>query len=98
MRKVFLAATVLVVASCATPEPTIQTGADAETTFDGLVAVDNSAFQRAWIDPTIDLSGYSKIMPGPATFEFRAVRGGSAPACADRAQRNFRSAKQISKG
>ena len=77
MRKVFLAATALVVASCATPEPTIQTGADAETTYDGLVAIDNSAFQRAWIDPTIDLSGYSKIMPGPATFEFRAVRGGS---------------------
>jgi len=75
MRYFYLALTLASIAGCATPEPTIQTGAEAETTHDGLVRVDNSAFQRAWVDPTIDLSQYSKIMPGGAEFEFRAVRG-----------------------
>ena len=45
-----------------------------------LVRVNNSQFQRAWLDPTIDLSRYSKILPGGATFEFRAVRETSARA------------------
>ena len=57
-----------------TPAPSIQEGPDAEVTFDGLVAINNSVFQRAWIDPDIDLSVYSKILPGGAEFEFRAVR------------------------
>ena len=74
MRYFYLLAIVIVVAGCATSEPAIQTGPEAETTHDGLVRVDNSAFQRAWVDPTIDLSQYSKIMPGSAEFEFRAVR------------------------
>ena len=74
MRYFYLVATAIIVAGCATPAPTIETGPDAETTHDGLVRVDNSAFQRAWVDPTIDLSQYNKIMPGGAAFEFRAVR------------------------
>jgi hypothetical protein len=76
MRNLYLAATAVIIAGCATPAPTVQFGGDAETTFDGLVRVNNSAFQRAWVDPTIDLSQYSKILPGAAEFEFRAVRGG----------------------
>ena len=76
MRFYYLAATAMIVAGCATPEPAIQSGPDVEITFDGLVPVDNSAFQRAWVDPTINLSAYSKILPGGAVFEFRAVRGG----------------------
>lgn len=76
MRYFYLAVIAMIAAGCATPAPTIATGADAETTHDGLIRVDNSAFQRAWVDPTINLSQYSKIMPGGAEFEFRAVRGG----------------------
>ena len=34
-----------------------------DTTFDGLVEVKKSSFQRAWIDPTIDFSRYTKVMP-----------------------------------
>jgi hypothetical protein len=45
-----------------------------ETTFDGLVEVKKSSFQRAWVDPTIDFSLYTKVMPGDTRFEFRAVR------------------------
>jgi hypothetical protein len=44
------------------------------TTFDGLVEVKKSSFQRAWVDPTIDFTRYTKVMPGDTLFEFRAVR------------------------
>jgi hypothetical protein len=64
----------LALAGCATKEPTIQTGPDAEVTFDGLHRVDNSAFADAWADPDIDFSRYSKFIAGGAVFEFRAVR------------------------
>ena len=50
----------------------------ADTTFDGLVEVKKSSFQRAWVEPTIDFSRYTKVMPGDAQFEFRAVRERSA--------------------
>jgi len=67
----------LLVVACA-KAPTIQQGPDAEVTFDGLVRIDNSAFSNAWIDPDVDLGKYTKIMPGGATFEFRAVKKNSS--------------------
>lgn len=73
MRHLLAAALVVSIAAC-TPAPSIQEGPDAEVTFDGLVAINNSVFQRAWIDPDIDLSVYNQILPGGAEFEFRAVR------------------------
>ncbi len=74
MRHLLTTALVVSIAAC-TPAPSIQEGPDAEVTFDGLVAINNSVFQRAWIDPDIDLSVYNQILPGGAEFEFRAVRG-----------------------
>lgn len=74
MNKILFVALFATMAACTTA-PTIQEGPDAEVTFDGLVAIDNSVFQRAWIDPDIDLSFYNQIMSGGAEFEFRAVRG-----------------------
>ncbi|MDH5345434.1 MAG: DUF3313 family protein [Gammaproteobacteria bacterium] len=59
--------------ACSSAPPTLQTGPEAETTFDGLVRIDNSRFKQAWADPEIDFSQYTKVMPGGATFEFRAV-------------------------
>ena len=73
MRIMYLTAAALLLAACAS-EPSIQQGPDAETSFDGLVRIDNSRFQRAWIDPEVDLKSYSKIIPGNAEFEFRAVK------------------------
>ncbi len=67
-----LAAT-LAITGCVS-EPTIQTGPDAEVTFDGLHRVDNSAFTNAWADPDIDFSRYNQWMGGGAVFEFRAVK------------------------
>ena len=45
-----------------------------EMTFDGLVQIDNGAFQLSWADPDIDFSVYEKYIPGGAEFEFRAVK------------------------
>jgi len=77
MKRLLTTALVLSLVACAS-EPTIQTGPDAEITFDGLVRIDNSAFSNAWIDPDVDLTQYTRIMPGGATFEFRAVRKNSS--------------------
>jgi hypothetical protein len=76
LRSVFTISVVALLAGC-TPTPTIQQGADAELTFDGLVRIDNARFSNAWIDPDIDLSQYDKIMAGGAEFEFRAVKKSS---------------------
>ena len=73
MRTLILVVTTLLIVGCA-PAPSIQQGPDAETTFDGLVRIDNSRFANAWIDPDVDLSQYDKIMAGDAVFEFRAVK------------------------
>ena len=58
---------------CATATPTIQTGPDAELSFDGLHLVDNSQADMAWARPDFDLSGYSKILPVSAGIEYRTV-------------------------
>lgn len=73
MKKLATIAIAAVFAGC-TAAPSVQTGADAETTFDGLVKIDNSRFADAWIDPDVDLSRYNKIIPIRAEFEFRAVK------------------------
>jgi hypothetical protein len=77
MNKLLVVTATLLVAACAS-EPAIQTGPDAETTFDGLVRIDNSRFAAAWIDPDIDLTQYNKFIPGGAAFEFRNVQKVSA--------------------
>ena len=63
----------LFVVACTSAPPALQTGPNAERTFDGLVRVDNSRFQDAWADPEVDFGQYNKVMPGGARFEFRAV-------------------------
>jgi hypothetical protein len=55
-------------------EPTIQTGPDAEVSFDGLVRVDNARFRGVWVDPDIDFSRYTQVLPGSVEYQFRAVK------------------------
>jgi hypothetical protein len=74
MKKILLTFAALTIAGCSSGPATIQEGPNAEVSFDGLHLVDNSAFKRAWADPEIDFSRYSKIMPGGAFFEYRAVK------------------------
>jgi hypothetical protein len=61
-------------AGCSSAPPTMQTGPEAETSYDGLVRIDNSRFKGAWGDPDIDMSRYNKVMAGGAVYEFRAVK------------------------
>jgi hypothetical protein len=66
----------LAAAACTTngsTPPSIQTGPDAELSYDGLHKVDNSKADLAWARPDMDLSGYSKILLGSVSFEYRTV-------------------------
>ncbi len=74
MRKIIILVAVAAIAGCSSAPPTIQQGPNAEVSFDGLHSIDNSIFQNAWADPDVDFSRYSKIMPGTAIFEYRAVK------------------------
>ena len=88
MQRLISLAAVLVVAGCAT-DPSIQSGPNAETTFDGLVRIDNARFAGAWIDPDVDLKKYTKIIPGGAEFEFRNVQKMSASAARRSNEKEF---------
>ena len=74
MKKILLAMSIMAIASCSSAPPTIQQGPNAEVTYDGLHAIDNSIFKLAWADPDIDFSKYDQIIAGGAFLEFRAVR------------------------
>ena len=74
MKKILLTISAVVIAGCSSAPPTIQEGPNAEVSYDGLHAIDNSRFKLAWADPDIDFSKYDKIMPGSAFLEFRAVK------------------------
>ena len=74
MKKILLAMSVVAIAGCSSAPPTIQQGPNAEVTYDGLHAIDNSIFKLAWADPDIDFSKYDQIIAGGAFLEFRAVR------------------------
>jgi hypothetical protein len=63
----------LALAGCSSA-PTIQSGPDAEVSFDGLHKVDNSAFHDAWADPDADWARYDQFIGGEAFFEYRAVK------------------------
>jgi hypothetical protein len=73
MNKIALVFVVLLLAGCASG-PSIDTSPDAELSYDGLSPIRNSVFQRAWIDPEVDLTQYNSILVGAVDFEFRAVR------------------------
>jgi hypothetical protein len=61
-------------AGCETAPPTIQTGADAELSYDGLHLVDNSQADVAWARPDFNLDGYTKIWPVGAEVEYKQVK------------------------
>lgn len=88
MNKLAASVALIFVASCAT-EPSIQTGPNAETTFDGLVRIDDARFAGAWVDPDVDLKRYTKIIPGGAEFEFRSVQKMSASQARRTNEREF---------
>ena len=74
IRLVLALAFAFVLAGCETAPPTIQTGPDAELSFDGLHKVDNSQADVAWARPDFDISGYTKILPLQGSVEYRQVK------------------------
>ncbi len=66
-----------------------QEDSDADTSFDGLVEVKKGVFKRPWVDPDVDFMRYTKILPGIAHFEFRAVKKGSSASSRRMNQREF---------
>ena len=63
-----------VLSGCETAPPTIQTGPEAELSFDGLHKVDNSQADVAWARPDFDISGYTKILLLSGGIEYRQVK------------------------
>ncbi len=64
-----LAATAI--SGCTTSNPTIDTGPDAEVTFDGLYPVKGGRMDTAWARPGFDLKRYSKVMLQDMGIEYR---------------------------
>ena len=70
-----MTACVVVVGSVGcTTQPTIQTGPDAEVSFDGLHKVDNTRVDSAWAVPDLDLSGYTEILPVNVGIEYTQAK------------------------
>ncbi len=62
------------------PPPTVQTGPNAEVSFDGLHKFDNARVDMAWAVPDLNLSGYTKILPANAGIEYaQATNMGDTP-------------------
>ena len=60
--------------ACTTTAPSIQTGPDAEKSFDGLNVVDHSKADQAWAREDFDISEYTKIMLVSSGFEYRQAK------------------------
>lgn len=78
MRSAFsivFAGSLVALAGCAStppiPTPTLQTGPNAEVTIDGLVRVDNSVMQLAYMKPNLDLIGFDKFMIDPVVVAYQ---------------------------
>jgi hypothetical protein len=54
-------------------QPRIDTGPDAEVTHDGLVRVQKSVVDAAWVKPTFDLTPYKKLMVVSQGIAFRKL-------------------------
>jgi hypothetical protein len=86
-----VAATAVLAVGCAGlgSKPELEQGPDAEVTYDGLVRVQRSRMQRAWMKPGADISQYSKFVVAEPVFRFKKVRGGAASGRVRRGQTGF---------
>jgi hypothetical protein len=72
---VVAAASLCVGSGMAAPkQPRIQTGANAEVTADGLVRVQKSVADAAWVKPDFDLTPYTKLMIASGGVSFKKVK------------------------
>ena len=68
-----LALVTLLGTACAM-NPTIDTSADAELSYDGLYPVEGTRLNKAWARRDVDLSGYNKIMLQGVGIQYRPVK------------------------
>ncbi|MEJ2503137.1 MAG: DUF3313 family protein [Gemmatimonadota bacterium] len=83
------AAALTACASNPPPEPTLQTGPDAEVTVDGLVRVDNARVQLAYMKPGADLTPYTRFMLDPVVVAYKRDPGNRRQASPGAPQENF---------
>jgi len=74
MKHLLLLTAIVLIGACSSTEPTMQTGPDAEVSFDGLHRVDHASMAMVWVRPGLDLSGYNKIRLVGAGIEYRSVK------------------------
>lgn len=86
---IVLAGSLALLTACAGKTPTLQTGPGAETTFDGLVRVNNTTMSKVWAREDIDLRAYSKVMPVITGVQYRTVKKTSATASRASTQTEF---------
>lgn len=72
-RALILVPLLLASACTSTAQPQIQTGNEAEVTFDGLKRVDNTIMDSVWARPDIDLRGIDKVIFVPIGVSYRDV-------------------------
>ena len=82
MSKVFQNLLILILMSsvtivCAKKAPKIQTGPEAEISYDGLHKVDHTVMDDVWAKPDIDLSQFKKIMIAETQVAFKDVKNNS---------------------
>jgi len=70
-RVVVLGLSASIVGACATSEPTLDTSAEAEATFDGLYPVKGGRMDAAWARPDFSIEQYSKVMLHGVGMEYR---------------------------
>ena len=71
---------ILMISLATTPIGQVVAQDDADTTFDGLVKIKKGVFKRSWVDPDVDFTQYTKVLPAGAHYEFRAVKKTSSTA------------------
>lgn len=76
-RMVVLGLSASLLSACATSEPTIDTSAEAEATFDGLYPVKGGRMDLAWARPDFSIKQYSKVILQGVGVEYRP--GGASP-------------------
>lgn len=80
------------VSGCASgpkPEPTLQTGPNAEVTIDGLVRVDNAAVPVVYVKPDMDLKPYTRFMLDPVEVAYKKDPGNRRSSGVAGAEGNF---------
>jgi hypothetical protein len=70
--------------AAAPKQPQIQTGAKAEVTAEGLVRVEKSVVDAAWVTPDFDLTPYTKLMIASAGVSYKKLKPVKGTAFANR--------------